>query len=935
MTVDPSVVPGLLFLLAELVALAGVGYVIVRVALREADQRVALAQGLVVGPAIWGVVVNLVMYALPGMPGAVAGWIFVLALAAILVWRAPKPVRPRLRIAAGLTLIALALFWIALASRQLLTIPDAAIHLGMSASIRAGGFPPEIPWDPGTPAPYHYGSNLLRGLLAPPSGPDLAFVEELLGAYAWMCLVLVTITALWRRASGFAALVTAPLLLTAGAWTLTGSPDSILEILVPAGIPSTGIRASLKEIYWPSVELWNSQSHALPNIWKPSFTLSYSLAFVVLARATHSGRRSWLTVITLAALVGFLGLTSTSLAPIVFVLWAGLEAIHLMKSRRAGSSMRSALVLAASGLALAALLLVAANAYLIRILTDSVPLQGLSLGWNEHLGGWRLLGAFDRLPGGVGILGLGPLAVAAAAALLARRNRLVQVLAAGTSLLLLGALPLNFDPLPEDVTRIEGHARNFALLALLLALGGRLAALGSTRWRYALGALLVSVIVWPTIAGTARSVGAAIGNGIEVTNAPTGLKWFEGRFSVAGGPSDRIAAYIRDKTAPGTGVFSPTPYRMTFATGRSNASGFVGHVHLGRHRGPEYLDTLRFLEPAAIQRRGFQYIHAPDAWVESLPYEAAERLSDPSLFELLVREESESLYRVLPGFLSLDTPPAPGSYEALRRAVPASATVLLPRAFKTTNDTFYAAAALSHARLFGVLSPGKLHLRTPWQVEPLGDDVPNLVVTPARLVPWMLPADSRQPIWWNDETTVYALGGAVDQIMAPPPRTEPLPFTVRVSDVSEAEGSISFTATFDDRAPDQWTSQDWVLIATDTPPWNLSKQVLPNGSTAIAMWFVSYLNPGEGTTSLTHEFDFRAPSLAVRREHGVLKPLKQSEGILDSGSYVLAVRLRHEYKPEHRHDVAIIPVLRITVSETGEVWYEVHEEAGGAATPVE
>ena len=68
MTIDGAVVPGLLFLLAELTALAAVGYVIVRAALRETDDRVALAQGLVVGPAIWGVVVNLVMYAIPGRP---------------------------------------------------------------------------------------------------------------------------------------------------------------------------------------------------------------------------------------------------------------------------------------------------------------------------------------------------------------------------------------------------------------------------------------------------------------------------------------------------------------------------------------------------------------------------------------------------------------------------------------------------------------------------------------------------------------------------------------------------------------------------------------------------------------------------------------------------------------------------------------------------
>ena len=66
-------------------------------------------------------------------------------------------------------------------------------------------------------APYHYGIDLLIGLLTPPVGPDLAFVTELLGAYAWTSFVLVVITGLLRRASGFAVLVTVPLLLTAGA----------------------------------------------------------------------------------------------------------------------------------------------------------------------------------------------------------------------------------------------------------------------------------------------------------------------------------------------------------------------------------------------------------------------------------------------------------------------------------------------------------------------------------------------------------------------------------------------------------------------------------------------------------------------------------------------------------------------------------------------
>ena len=928
MTVDPSVVPGLLFLAAELVALAAIGYVIVRTALRESDDRVALAQGLVVGPAIWGVVVNLVMYVLPGLAGAVAGWIFVLALAAVLVWRAPKPVRARLHVAAGFALAAVALFWLALASRQLLTIMDKRIHLGLSASIRAGLFPPELPWNPGTSAPYHYGVDMFNGLLAPPSGPDLAFVQELLGAYAWMSLVLVVGTTLLRRGGWFGALILTPLLLTTGAWTFFRALE-LIQILIPAGLPTAGIRASLTEIYWPSAQ-WPLASNyaALPNIWKPSFPLAYILAFVVLQRAAPFERRTWSAVLTLAALTGFLGLTSSTLTPIVLFLWAGLEAVHLVKCRRAGAPLRMALARPVCGLALAALLTLAGG-FSTLILGESTT-SSLSLGWIEDVQDWRPLGAFERLPGGIALLGLGPLAVAGVAALVAWRDRLVMALIVGTFILIVAVLVLGYDPAPWDLKRLAGHARNFALLALLLALSGRLYDL-RPRWRYAAGAALAGLIVWPTISMPVSNLRLAIGRGIEVANAgPVSQidgESFARRYKLQGLP-DRIAAFIRNNTAVDAHVFSPRPNEMTYATGRPNASGFNGLVHLIQESGPAYRDVLHFLEPAAVRRLGFDYIHAPDAWVESLPDEAVERLVDPSLFELLVRDETESLYRVLPAFLSLDTPPAPGSYEALRQAVPSSATVFLPNVFQS-NPTIRTAWALSHARLFGVMRQ-ELHLRTQWQIEPLGDNMPDLVIVRDQFMPWMLPADSRQPIWWNDETAVYALDGAVEPIIPPPPLAEPFPFSVRVSDVSESDGRIAFTATFDDRASDQWSGQDWAVIAIDDSPWGIPTHFLPNGYTpARAAWFPGQIGPGWGQTSRRYEFDFRVGSLAVRGEDGALTPVESSEWTSGSGSYVLAVRLRHKYQPRLWRDAAVIPVLKITVSETGEVSYQVHEEAGG------
>ena len=206
--------------------------------------------------------------------------------------------------------------------------------------------------------------------------------------------------------------------------------------------------------------------------------------------------------------------------------------------------------------------------------------------------------------------------------------------------------------------------------------------------------------------------------------------------------------------------------------------------------------------------------------------------------------------------------------------------------------------------------------------------MPDLIITPAQFVPWMFPSASRQPIWWNEETAVYALDVAVSPIT--PPRAESFRFSVTLSEVRTADGRVVFTATFDNRAPDRWSGQDWVVIARDNSPLGLPKQLLPDGYTpATHLWFSGQIGLDSGTTSLTYELDFFAPSLAFRRSGGALTPAGASEAKSGPGLYTLAVRLRHEYKPNQWQAVAYIPVLKITVSETGEVSDQVHEDVGG------
>ena len=153
------------------------------------------------------------------------------------------------------------------------------------------------------------------------------------------------------------------------------------------------------------------------------------------------------------------------------------------------------MVRSVSGLAFAALLLLAGGFSAI-VLDDSAP-SGLIIGTSEFFGDWRLLGDFDQLPGGVGILRLGSLAIATAAMLLAWRDRLVQALVAATAALVLATLLLIYKPRPWDLLRLEDYARNLALFALLIALAVRLASL-----RLALRCVVIvaiaAVIVWPT-----------------------------------------------------------------------------------------------------------------------------------------------------------------------------------------------------------------------------------------------------------------------------------------------------------------------------------------------------------------------------------------------------------------------------------------------------
>lgn len=920
MTIDPAVIPGLLLLAAELLALAAVGYVVARVGLRQTDDRLALAQGLVIGLALWGLTVNFLLHVFPGLAGALAGWIVVLSLGIGMAWRQRRDLSVAPRTIAGFGLAGTAIFWVALASRQLLIIPDHILHTMMPATIRAGGWPLTLGWSPDLELAYHHGIDLLVGLLTPPAGPDLAFTTELLGAYAWTSLTLLAGSLLLRRGSWAGTLAVMPLLLAPGAWTLVfGEQPFLVKFPIPVDVPVAGVRAALAEIYWPAVELpWGSEQQGVPpNIWKPAFALSYCLAIVVLERVAAGAHRFRMGTLTLAGLVGFLGLLDETVAPVVLGLWIVIAAAGVFRARGERRPYPAAVLNAASGPLLATALLLAGGGVFTGILTGSSGSGELTLGWPLDPRTRAAVTSVASLDAGLGLVSLGSLVVAGVAILIDRRNRLALFLVAATGVFLLAALVLRYDVAPHDIGRFDGHARNFALLALLVALSARLATLRQ-RWRYAAAAFIFVLITWPTVATEARKLRLAIGHGVQIANAtPESRKfdafyWWMGRYPQEQFPSDRIAAWIRRRTDVDARILSPAPYALTIATGRPNASGFADFLHTRPYTGSGYLDALRHLEPAALRRLEIEYVHASDDWTSDLPARAMRWLADPEFFQPLIRDGAHTLFRVQPAFLALDVTPAPESYEALRGAVPAGSSVYLSPASGSLN-TFRAVAVLPHARLLGSPDRAALHLQADIPSTPISGQTADVVVTAAQLGPSMVGPDARRPVFWNEEIAVYAPVGAIAPVREPPLR----PFMVRLRDAEETDGRLGFTATLSDSSGKGWTGQDWLVVPADDSPWALPR-IRPTDPAA--QWYAGQASPEPGSVTHRYEFDPQAVTLSLRDSPADAVQLDSSGDRLDSGVWILAVRLRSEYQL-----AGFIPVAKVVVTESGSVSYEAYE----------
>ena len=102
----------------------------------------------------------------------------------------------------------------------------------------------------------------------------------------------------------------------------------------------------------------------------------------------------------------------------------------------------------------------------------------------------------------------------------------------------------------------------------------------------------------------------------------------------------------------------------------------------------------------------------------------------------------------------------------------------------------------------------------------------------------------------------------------------------------------------------------------------------------MARWFAGLIVSGSATTTHIYEFDMSAATLAVQDDRGGSVLLPASDGELGVGSWVLALRLQHEWQPNIWREAAFIPVMRFQLSAAGEVSYAIFDDVLDGSAPV-
>ena len=139
-----------------------------------------------------------------------------------------------------------------------------------------------------------------------------------------------------------------------------------------------------------------------------------------------------------------------------------------------------------------------------------------------------------------------------------------------------------------------------------------------------------------------------------------------------------------------------------------------------------------------------------------------------------------------------------------------------------------------------------------------------------------------------------------------------------IADADVVNGRLGFTASLSDTSGEGWTGQDWLVVPADASPWALPR-IRPTDPAA--QWFAGQASPRPGSIAHRFEYDPQSVTLSLLdAQPDAVQTVPSSGDRLEPGVWILAVRLRSEYQL-----AAFVPVVKVVISEAGDVTYEVYD----------
>ena len=116
------------------------------------------------------------------------------------------------------------------------------------------------------------------------------------------------------------------------------------------------------------------------------------------------------------------------------------------------------------------------------------------------------------------------------------------------------------------------------------------------------------------------------------------------------------------------------------------------------------------------------------------------------------------------------------------------------------------------------------------------------------------------------------------------------------------------------------------MIQLEDTPWTQPIHYEDDGFTLVGrQWYAGEIAPSGGTETHRYEFDALAGTMAVQSAAGEVAPVMASADGLTPGTWVLGVRLQLGHL-----QAAVIPVVNIEVSESGQATYTAYLGQRGA-----